>query len=155
MARGVLVHRLLQSLPDIPPGGRTEAARRHLARNAAAFSTEEREAMLGQVQAVLNDPGLGELFSAVEIVTRKDAGTYARIFAEHGDGAEKSMMVGNSLRSDIVPAIAAGSWAVYVPHPLTWVVEHDEEPAAAPRYLKLDHLGELVPLLGEIAAGRL
>ena len=42
------------------------------------------------------------------------------------------MMVGNSLRSDIVPAIAAGSWAVYVPHPLTWVVEHDEEPVAAP-----------------------
>jgi putative hydrolase of the HAD superfamily len=102
----------------------------------------------------LAESGLGELFSAVEIVTRKDAGTYARIFAEHGDGAERSMMVGNSLRSDIVPAIAAGSWAVYVPHPLTWVVEHDEEPAAAPRYLKLDHLGELIPLLGEIAAGR-
>jgi putative hydrolase of the HAD superfamily len=102
----------------------------------------------------LAESGLGELFSAVEIVTRKDAATYARIFAEHGDGAEKSMMVGNSLRSDIVPAIAAGSWAVYVPHPLTWVVEHDEEPVHAPRYRQLTHLGGLIPLIGEIAAGR-
>jgi putative hydrolase of the HAD superfamily len=99
----------------------------------------------------LAESGLGELFSAVEIVTRKDAATYARIFAEHGDGPERSMMVGNSLRSDIVPAIAAGSWAVYVPHPLTWVVEHDEEPVQAPRYRQLEHLGELVPLIREIA----
>jgi putative hydrolase of the HAD superfamily len=102
----------------------------------------------------LAESGLGELFSAVEIVTRKDAATYSRIFAEHGDGAQKSMMVGNSLRSDIVPAIAAGSWAVYVPHPLTWAVEHDEEPVAAPRYRQLEHLGGLVALVQEIAAGR-
>jgi putative hydrolase of the HAD superfamily len=99
----------------------------------------------------LAESGLGELFSAVEIVSRKDAATYARIFAEHGDGAERSMMVGNSLRSDIVPAIAAGSWAVYVPHPLTWVVEHDEEPVAAPRYRHLERLGGLVPLVADIA----
>ncbi len=101
----------------------------------------------------LAESGLGDLFSAVEIVTRKDAATYARVFAEHGDGAQKSMMVGNSLRSDIVPAIAAGSWAVYVPHPLTWVVEHDEEPVAAPRYRHLEHLGGLIPLISTIGAG--
>ena len=99
----------------------------------------------------LAESGLGDLFSAVEIVTRKDAATYARVFAEHGDGAERSMMVGNSLRSDIVPAIAAGSWAVYVPHPLTWVVEHDEEPVHASRYRHLEHLGGLIPLVGEIS----
>ena len=64
----------------------------------------------------LAESGLGELFSAVEIVSRKDTDTYVRIFAEHGDGPERSMMVGNSLRSDIVPAIEAGSWAVYIPH---------------------------------------
>jgi putative hydrolase of the HAD superfamily len=98
----------------------------------------------------LAESGLGELFSAVEIVTRKDAATYSRIFAEHGDGPERSMMVGNSLRSDIVPAIAAGSWAVYVPHPLTWVVEHDEEPVHAARYRQIDDLGELIPLVREI-----
>ena len=42
------------------------------------------------------------------------------------------MMVGNSLKSDIVPAIAAGSWGVYIPHDLNWVLEHAEEPVASP-----------------------
>ena len=100
----------------------------------------------------LAESGLGELFSAVEIVSSKDTHTYRRIFAEHGDGPERSMMVGNSLRSDIVPAIKAGSWGVYVPHELNWSLEHDEEPAEAPRYRQLAHLGELIPLLGEIGA---
>ena len=72
--------------------------------------------------------GLGELFDAVEIVSDKDVATYARIFARHGDGPERSMMVGNSLKSDIVPAIEAGSWGVYVPHELTWVLEHADAP---------------------------
>jgi putative hydrolase of the HAD superfamily len=99
----------------------------------------------------LAESGLGELFTAVEIVTRKDPDTYVRIFAEHGDGAEKSMMVGNSLRSDIVPAIAVGSWAVFIPHALTWAVEHDEAPVGAPRYRQIEHLGELIPLIREIA----
>ena len=53
------------------------------------------------------------------------------------------MMVGNSLKSDIVPAIAAGSWGVYIPHDLNWVLEHAEEPADSPRYRRLEHLGEL------------
>ncbi len=62
MARGVLMHRLLQSLPDIAPQARTEAARRHLARAASRFTAEEREAMLEQVRRVLDDPRFAELF---------------------------------------------------------------------------------------------
>jgi putative hydrolase of the HAD superfamily len=53
------------------------------------------------------------------------------------------MMVGNSLKSDIVPAIAAGSYGVFVPHELTWVLEHVEEPTEAPRFRKIGRLGEL------------
>ncbi len=98
----------------------------------------------------LAESGLGELFSGVEIVSKKDADTYRRVFAEHGDGPERAMMVGNSLRSDIVPAIAAGSWAVYVPHELSWALEHDDEPEAAPRYRRLPDLGALPPLIREI-----
>jgi putative hydrolase of the HAD superfamily len=101
----------------------------------------------------LTESGLADLFDAVEIVSRKDAATYSRIFARHGDGAAHAMMVGNSLRSDIVPAIAAGSWGVYVPHPLTWVVEHDEPPLDAPRFRELQRLGELVPLARTIVDG--
>ena len=94
--------------------------------------------------------GLGPFFDGVEIVSDKKAETYRRVFARHGDGPERAMMVGNSLKSDIVPAIEAGGWGVYVPHDLTWVLEHVPEPADAPRFRKIGHLGELQRLLGEI-----
>jgi ATP-dependent helicase/nuclease subunit A len=65
LARGDIVHRLLQSLPDIPRAARDEAARRHLARNGKDhFSAEECERMLEQVRLVLEDTRFAELFSA-------------------------------------------------------------------------------------------
>ncbi len=94
--------------------------------------------------------GLGELFDAVEIVSDKSQATYERIFARFGDGAGRAMMVGNSLKSDVIPAIAAGAWGVFVPHPLTWVLEHAEEPTLEARFRKIAHLGELPGLLAEI-----
>jgi putative hydrolase of the HAD superfamily len=95
----------------------------------------------------LAQSGLGDFFDAVEIVSDKTAVTYRRIFSKVGDGPERAMMVGNSLKSDIVPAIAAGSYGVFVPHALTWVLEHVEEPKDAPRFRKIEHLGELKPLI--------
>ncbi len=88
----------------------------------------------------LAQSGLGDFFQAVEIVSDKSRPTYERIFARHGDGAEHAMMVGNSLKSDVVPAIEAGSWGVFVPHELTWVIEHVEAPKAAPRFREIGHL---------------
>ncbi|CAM5522080.1 hypothetical protein MAUB1S_08706 [Mycolicibacterium aubagnense] len=98
----------------------------------------------------LAQSGLGDFFQAVEIVSDKSRPTYERIFARHGDGAEHAMMVGNSLKSDVVPAIEAGSWGVFVPHELTWVIEHVEAPKAAPRFREIGHLGELPGLLSGI-----
>jgi putative hydrolase of the HAD superfamily len=95
----------------------------------------------------LAQSGLGELFDAVEIVSDKQAVTYRRIFDRHGDGAERAMMVGNSLKSDVVPAIEAGGWGVYVPHDLTWAFEHIEAPVDAARFRQIAHLGELPDLL--------
>jgi len=91
----------------------------------------------------LAQSGLGDLFDAVEIVSDKNASTYRRIFSKVGDGPERAMMIGNSLKSDIVPALAAGSYGVFVPHELTWTLEHVEEPTEAPRFRKIGHLGEL------------
>ncbi len=93
--------------------------------------------------------GLGDLFDAVEIVSDKSAATYTRIFGRHGD-PRASMMIGNSLKSDVVPAIEAGSWGVYVPHELTWVFEHVEPPVEAPRFRQLVDLGELPALIESI-----
>ena len=98
----------------------------------------------------LAQSGLGDLFDAVEIVSDKTAATYARVFARHGDGAERAMMVGNSLKSDVVPAIEAGGWGVFVPHALTWVLEHAEAPVDAPRFREVEHLGHVLPLVREI-----
>src|SRR5258708_28152324 len=64
LARGILVHRLLQALPEIPPERRAEAAHRHLARSAIAFSAPERAHMVEQVLTVLQDPRFGDLFGA-------------------------------------------------------------------------------------------
>ncbi|RWA60470.1 HAD family hydrolase [Mesorhizobium sp. M4B.F.Ca.ET.190.01.1.1] len=102
----------------------------------------------------LAQSGLGDLFDAVEIVSDKSAATYARVFSRHGDGPGKSMMVGNSLKSDVVPAIEAGGWGVHVPHELTWVLEHVEAPTTAPRFRQIADLGQLPALIeGIVTAG--
>ncbi|MBD8064007.1 HAD family hydrolase [Devosia sp. PTR5] len=91
--------------------------------------------------------GLAEYFAAIEIVSDKTRAAYERIFSQHTEGAGHTVMVGNSLRSDIIPALEAGAFAVYVPHDLTWSYEHAEEPADHPRYARLEHLGQLPPHL--------
>jgi ATP-dependent helicase/nuclease subunit A len=82
LARGVLVHRLLQSLPDIPQATRGEAARRYLARSPAGFSAEERERMVDEIRRLLDDPRFAPLFlpgsrAEVPIVGRLKGGTLA------------------------------------------------------------------------------
>lgn len=91
----------------------------------------------------LAQSGLGELFDGVEIVSHKTPEIYHRIFDRLGEGPDRAMMVGNSLRSDVIPAIEAGAWGVFVPHDLTWVLEHAEPPQDHPRFRELPDLGGL------------
>ncbi len=87
--------------------------------------------------------GLGDLFAAVEIVSEKDASTYARVFERHGTGAAEAVMCGNSMRSDILPALEAGAWAAHVPYPLTWAHELADAPAGHGRFVELASISEL------------
>ena len=96
--------------------------------------------------------GLGDLFHGVEIVSDKTPEVYRRIFARHGTGASQAMMVGNSLKSDVLPAIAAGGWGVHVPHGITWALEHAEPPQAEPRFHSLPSLETLPDLVIQIKA---
>jgi len=89
----------------------------------------------------------------VEIVSDKNRITYSRIFSRHGEGAERAMMVGNSLRSDVLPAIEAGSFGVFVPHALTWEYEHADEPEGEARFRRLETLAELPGLIRAIEEG--
>lgn len=98
----------------------------------------------------LAQSGLGEMFDGVEIVSDKTAQVYRRIWDTHADGPERSMMVGNSMKSDVVPAIETGAFGVYVPHEVTWELEHAPKPLAHPRYREITTLSELPALVAEI-----
>jgi putative hydrolase of the HAD superfamily len=87
--------------------------------------------------------GLGDLFAAVEIVSEKDADTYRRVFARHGTGPEQAVMAGNSVKSDIIPALDAGAWAALIPYPLVWAHEAATAPREHGRYVELGSIAEL------------
>jgi putative hydrolase of the HAD superfamily len=70
--------------------------------------------------------GIEECFRQVVIVQEKDVATYHRVVEELQVDPQQTWMVGNSPRSDINPALAAGLNAVYIPHPHTWHLEHEE-----------------------------
>ena len=92
----------------------------------------------------LAQSGLGDLFDGVEIVSDKTPSTYLRIFGAQGVNA--GMMVGNSLKSDVLPMISAGGFGVHVPHELTWALEHAERPDNE-RFFELADLAGLPELL--------
>ena len=89
--------------------------------------------------------GLKHFFRAIEIVAEKNAATYATIIGHHQLARERTWMIGNSPKSDINPALAAGLNAVFVPHDDTWVLEHEELTEAEPpaRLLILSSFAEL------------
>jgi len=101
----------------------------------------DREAQEGK----LVRSGLGHLFDGVHIVPEKDADVIRSLVAEYRLQPEQTWMVGNSPRSDINPALEAGIGAIYVPHPNTWKLEH-EEIAEPERVIVLRHFGELSAL---------
>ncbi|WP_151717341.1 HAD family hydrolase [Gemmobacter serpentinus] len=98
----------------------------------------------------LAQSGLGDLFHAVEIVSDKRAEVYARLFQRHGVTGADAMMLGNSLKSDVLPVIETGGWGVHVPHALTWALEHAEAPLDHPRFAELPDLSGLADLLARL-----
>lgn len=95
----------------------------------------------------LAQSGLGDFFDGVEIVSQKTPAIYMQAFTRHGSGPDHAMMIGNSLKSDVIPALEAGAWGVYIPHGLTWELEHAEPPVGHERYREYADLGEVVELL--------
>jgi len=79
----------------------------------------------------LERSGLAACFRAVEVVSHKTPAVYAAILSRHGVAAARFLMVGNSLRSDVLPVVEAGGWAVYIPAALSWSHEHADVPPAA------------------------
>ncbi|MGB8731444.1 MAG: HAD hydrolase-like protein, partial [Candidatus Sulfotelmatobacter sp.] len=89
--------------------------------------------------------GLKDYFAATEIVAEKDAAAYHALVEKYELTHDSTWMIGNSPKSDINPALAAGLHAVFVPHGNTWILEHDELNAAPPpqRLLIVGRFAEL------------
>jgi putative hydrolase of the HAD superfamily len=89
--------------------------------------------------------GLKEYFAAIEIVPEKDEAIYRAVVAKYALDEDSTWMVGNSPKSDINPALAAGLHAVFVPHDQTWILEHDDLATAPPdqRLLVVERFGDL------------
>jgi putative hydrolase of the HAD superfamily len=99
-------------------------------------------------RAKLAESGLAGAFRYVEVVTEKDASVYRRLLKRVGVRPERFIMVGNSLRSDVLPVVEVGGLAVYVPYQVTW--EHEQVTGAHAvhdGYYELDDLGQLPGLL--------
>jgi putative hydrolase of the HAD superfamily len=91
----------------------------------------------------LSKSGIAGLFNGVEIVSEKNSDTYERIFLRHGVEPSRFLMVGNSIKSDILPVLALGGSGVHVPYRITWGLEQAEAPPASDRFFQASSLREL------------
>lgn len=102
-------------------------------------------------EAKIARSGLAPYFRFVEIVSEKNPESYTGLLARHTIAPGRFLMVGNSLRSDILPVLAVGASAVFIPYQLTWAHEVvDPPPAGQPGYYELEHLGQLPGLLEKL-----
>jgi putative hydrolase of the HAD superfamily len=101
-------------------------------------------------QAKIARSGLAHYFQHVEIVSEKTPEIYRSLLARHHLTPAQFLMVGNSLKSDILPVLAIGGQAVYIPYQFTWAHETAAAPAGQADYLELEHLGQLPALLEKL-----
>jgi putative hydrolase of the HAD superfamily len=87
--------------------------------------------------------GLGIYFGHTAIVKEKDVAAYRALAAELGCAPEHTWMAGNSAKSDINPALEAGMNAVFIPHPHTWGLEHQEIREGRGRLLVVERFADL------------
>ena len=86
--------------------------------------------------------GLGDLMDAVEIVSEKTPSIYKRIFDEQAGGSAHGIMIGNSMKSDILPMIATGGRAIYVPNGNGWEIEAADPPVDCDHYFEAMNMFE-------------
>jgi len=102
-------------------------------------------------QTKLDRSGLAGYFKSVEIVIDKTPEMYARLFDVHQIDPGQFLMVGNSLRSDILPVITLGASAVYIPYNLTWAHEHEiDHFSEKTGYHEIDNITHLTDLIEQI-----
>lgn len=100
--------------------------------------------------------GLGSYFKHVEVVSTKDAASYATVLRKYTIEPKSFLMVGNSLKSDVLPILELSGHAVHIPYRTTWEHEHvDKHTIDGKAYFELEHFGQLPELLAELSSGAL
>ena len=95
----------------------------------------------------ISESGLAPHFHGVEIVSEKDTASYDRVLRRHGVTPAEFAMIGNSIKSDILPVLGLGGAGVHVPYHITWHHERAEVPATEKRFRRIDRLTELPAIL--------
>ena len=102
-------------------------------------------------ESKLERSGLNPFFRYVEIVADKKPLTYQKLFSKYSISPERFLMIGNSLKSDILPVIESGGAAVHIPYPITWAHESVPDPPADLKgYYRLDRIDQLPDLIRRI-----
>ncbi len=128
-------------LPEVEKTLRRLAERRHY--RLVVFTKGE----LMDQEGKLARSGLEQYFSHVETVSNKTDQEYRQLCESLDVAPEQTLMVGNSFRSDIAPALAAGAYAIHIPYHVVWELERSEE-FPHDRLRKITHFGEILDILG-------
>ena len=105
-------------------------------------------------ESKISRSGLSGYFAHIQVVSEKTTETYAALLRRMGVRPESFLMAGNSLRSDVIPVLELGGYAVHIPYALTWAHERvDTPPTDNPRFHMLESLGRLPDLVKELDAG--
>jgi len=91
--------------------------------------------------------GLAHYFEGVEIVSDKKPAAYEKICARYGGKVSRTVMAGNSIKSDVLPMIQAGGHGVYVPFEILWDHEHEDVPPRTPRFYEVKDLRGVVDVV--------
>ena len=86
--------------------------------------------------------GLSDYFNSIEIISEKNVPAYQKILDKHQIQPERFLMVGNSIRSDILPVLEMGGTAVYIQYEIDWAHEHDSKPRSSTSFYEMKHLGQ-------------
>jgi putative hydrolase of the HAD superfamily len=132
-------HAILERPLELLPGVEATIAQLSKRHELTLFTKGDPE----EQQLKIDRSGLTRYLHHAAIVKEKNASAYRQLAQERAFRLEKTWMIGNSPKSDINPALAAGLSAVYVPHPRTWTLEHEPVPDSHPRLLRLENIGEL------------
>jgi putative hydrolase of the HAD superfamily len=99
----------------------------------------------------LDRSGLRDSFQYVEVVSHKTPATYRDILRRHRIDPERFLMVGNALRSDVLPVVEAGGWAIHIPAALSWSHEHaDVPPEAHGRYFEIGAFEQVLEVIDRL-----